>query len=147
MSTSRSSWVWLALGCSFALLTSACRTSVVGRYELDLEESLKTVEESAKQYPNLASHKQDTIDRLKSGKLDIVFDENGKMSSTAEFPRLPGDPPRIVKNTGTWKLKEKRLVIMPDEGRDIDCDVDGKRLRCTDDTLPKLMSRFVLVRK
>lgn len=147
MTLSRATGFCLACGCVLALLTTACRTSVVGHYELDLDETKKAVDQSVAEHPEQAQNKQGVVDMLSSGKLDIGLTEDGKMTSAIQFSPAPGQPANTQKNSGTWKLNDKQLVIQAEHDRDTVCDVDGKRLRCKNDGLPDLMSRFVLVRK
>jgi hypothetical protein len=132
-----------------ALFVSACRKSVVGSYQLDMAETKKAVEISAKEHPEHAGGKDGTIKVLGATTIDLRLEEGGKLSSRMHY-EMPPLPPTDQKQSGTWKMDGKQLVLtivvehMTDETR---CDIDGKYLRCHNESLPDMMSRYVLVRK
>jgi hypothetical protein len=142
MTTSRSTGFYLACA---ALLASACSTSVVGNYELDLDESKAAVDKAVAEHPDMAHLKADTIKMLEATRVDVALTEDGKMTTQiATTTALAG--PGTQRQQGTWKLDGKRVQIHNDEV-DTRCDVDGKRLRCENQTLPPLLTRYVLRRK
>lgn len=138
---------WLArfqiAGVSLALI--ACRTSVAGHYQLDLEETKRCVEKAAVANPEDAQMKDGTLKMLSATNLDLELNETGKMLSTTTFS-LEGTP-RTQSRNGTWKLDGKRVAIAVDGEKDTSCDVDGKRLRCAKPDALTLFSHYVLVRK
>jgi hypothetical protein len=128
------------------LLLSACRTSVVGHYGLDLEETKKCIEKLAATDPELAKLKDQTIKLFEATDLDVSFDEDGKMQSTTVLTSPAG--PRTQKANGTWKLDGKQLLIDVDKKLDTTCEVDGKRLRCLrKEVFQELYGSYVLVKK
>lgn len=131
--------------CGLAL--SACRTSIPGRYELDLEQTKACVDQAALDNPADANKKDETIKMLEATTVDVLLDEAGKMSSST---LLKDDgPPMPQKRGGTWQADAdgKRIVIKVEHEEDTVCAVDGTRLRCKKPMLYKLFSNYVLVRK
>ncbi len=131
------------VGVGLALI--GCRTSVVGHYRLDLEETKQCVAKAAIDNPEDAQNKDATIKLLAATDLDLELHETGKMLSTTTLT-MPGAPSPQSRN-GTWKLDGKRVAIAVEDEKDTICDVDGNRLRCTKPDAATLFSRYVLVRK
>lgn len=131
---------------ALALLAMACRTSVAGEYTLDLDETKKAVDISAKENPEDAPLKDGTIKLLSATELDVTLGEDGKMSSRTRLS-VPGSPSSDQKQQGTWKLENGRVVIKVEDELDTLCEVDGKRLRCAKERAYKLYGRYVLRRK
>lgn len=135
-----------SLACvALVLMGTGCRTSVVGHYGLDLDETKLAVAQSAAEHHEDAKNTQSALQILTTADIDVALDETGKMS-TRSVLTLPGTGKSETKQAGTWKLTDKRLVITADESETV-CDVDGKRLRCLNKALPNLFTRYVLIRK
>lgn len=134
------------LACAAQLtLLSACSTSVVGDYQLDVDETKTAVNKSLSENPDMARLKDDTLKMLEAMKLNVALTADGKMSTVVVFSG-PKMAPTEKKQLGTWKLDNKRVLIV-NEGIETRCDVDAKRLRCENETLPPLLKRYVLQRK
>lgn len=132
-----------------AFLMTGCRTSVVGHYEYDREETKKAVDISAAAHPENAHHKDAALKMLNAMEVDLALEEGGKLNAVMRASMPPAAPVER-KQSGTWVLTDKKLVItIPSESRpdETTCEVDGKRLRCHNENLSDLMSRYVLVRK
>jgi hypothetical protein len=107
----------------------ACRTSVAGRYELDLEETKACVAKAKVDDREEAEMRDETIKVLALTSVDVSLDESGQLESTT--PRADG-----------------QRVIMKVEGEgDTTCTVDGPRLRCEKPKRNQLLTSYVLVRQ
>jgi hypothetical protein len=124
---------------------SACRTGVVGRYELDVEETKVCVAKSALENPDDAAMKEGTIQLMEKTRLDMHLEEGGKMTATTVITGPEAFQPQS--SSGSWRMDGKRVVIRVKEAADTHCDVDGKRLRCTKPSPGTLYSNYVLVKK
>ncbi len=131
------------VGVGLALL--GCRTSVVGHYRLDLEETKHCVAKAAVDNPEDAQMKDGTIKLLEATDLDLELNAAGKMPSTTTL--TSAGAAQTQQRQGTWKLDGKRVAIAVEDEKDTICDVDGSRLRCTKPDAATLFSRYVLVRK
>lgn len=122
----------------------ACRTSLAGRYELDLEETKACVAKAKLDDPEEAEMRDETIKLLAMTTVDVLLDPSGKLQSTTQ---LQGHAPRAQKSQGTWRADGQRVIMKVDGEGDTSCEVDGSRLRCEKPKRNKLLTSYVLVRK
>jgi hypothetical protein len=122
----------------------ACRTSLAGHYELDLEETKACVAKAKLDDPEEAEMRAETIKLLAMTTVDVVLDPSGQLHSTSQ---LQGHAPRAQKSQGTWLLDGKRLLMKVEGEGDTSCEVDGPRLRCEKPKRNELLTNYVLVRK
>ena len=123
---------------------SACRTSVAGRYQLDLEETKACVAQAKLDDPEEAQMRDETIKLLAMTTVDVLLDPSGQLQSTSQ---LQGHAPRAQKSQGTWLLDGKRVIMKVAGEGDTSCQIDGPRLRCEKPKRNKLLTNYVLVRK
>lgn len=128
----------------WSLGLSACRSSVAGRYELDLEQTKACVASAKLDDPEEAQMRDETIKLLALTTVDVLLDESGKLESTAQ---LQGHAPRTQKSQGTWRADGARVIMKVAGEGDTSCTVDGPRLRCEKPKRNKLLTSYVLVRK
>ena|GEM_PF-6205655 len=134
-----------AIVCSgLCLCLCACRRSVAGRYQLDLEETKACVAKAELDDPEEAQMRDETIKLLALTTVDVSLDESGKLESTAQ---LRGHAPRAQKSQGTWRADGTRVIMKVEGEGDTSCEVDGPRLRCEKPRRNKLLTSYVLVRK
>ena len=126
------------------LCLCACRSSVAGRYELDLEETKACVAKAKLDDPEEAQMRDETIKLLAITTVDVLLDASGKLQSTTE---LKGHAPRAQKSQGTWRADGQRVIMKVEGEGDTSCAVDGQRLRCEKPKRNKLLTSYVLVRK
>ena len=122
----------------------ACRTSVAGRYELDLEETKACVAKAKLDDPEEADMRDETIKLLAMTTVDVRLDPSGNLQSITQ---LQGHAPRAQKSQGTWRADGQRVIMKVDGEGDTSCQVDGSRLRCEKPKRNKLLTSYVLVRK
>ena len=122
----------------------ACRTSVAGRYQLDLEATKACVAKAELDDPEDAEMRDETIKLLALTTVDILLDESGQLQSTTQ---LTGPAPRVQKSQGTWRDDGRRVIMKVEGEGDTSCEVEGPRLRCQKPKRHKLLTSYVLVRQ
>jgi hypothetical protein len=122
----------------------ACRTSVAGRYELDLEETKACVAKAKVDDREEAEMRDETIKVLALTSVDVSLDESGQLESTTQ---LTGPAPRVQKSKGTWRADGQRVIMKVEGEGDTTCTVDGPRLRCEKPKRNQLLTSYVLVRQ
>ena len=122
----------------------ACRTSVAGRYELDLEATKAGVARAELDDPEEAEMRGETIKLLALTTVDVQLDESGHLLSTTQ---LGGPAPRVQKSQGTWQVDGRRVIMKVEGEGDTSCEVEGPRLRCQKPKRNKLLTSYVLVRQ
>ena len=123
---------------------SGCRTSVAGRYQLDLEETKACVAKAKLDDPEEAEMRDETIKLLALTTVDVLLDESGQLQSTTQ---LQGHAPRAQQSHGTWRADGERVLMKVDGEGDTSCTVDGPRLRCEKPKRNQLLASYVLVRR
>ena len=122
----------------------ACRTSVGGRYELDVEATKACVARAELDEPEEAEMRGETIKLLALTTVDVRLDESGHLQSTTQ---LAGPAPRVQKSQGTWQVDGGRVIMKIEGEGDTSCEVDGPRLRCEKPKRNELLTSYVLVRQ
>jgi hypothetical protein len=122
----------------------ACRTSVAGRYELDLEATKVCVANAKLDDPEEAQMRDETIKLLALTTVDVLLGDSGQLQSTTQ---LNGPAPRTQISRGTWRADGKRLIMKLEGEGDTSCEVDGPRLRCEKPKPNQLLTSYVLVRQ
>jgi hypothetical protein len=131
------------LALALALGLSSCRTSVAGRYELDLEQT-KACVANAELDDEEAQMRDETINLLALTSVDVLLDESGRLQSTTQ---LTGPAPRAQKSQGTWRADGERVLMKVEGEGETSCAVDGSRLRCEKPKRNQLLTNYVLVRR
>lgn len=125
----------IVVGAAVALFVAGCsKDSAEGKYVLDKPTMKAELEKKVQELPEKErGMAKFAMAMMEAMEMEVDLQKEGKLKVTTSMPSLKEGADKKVKNQdGTWKLEEKKLILSVPGEKDLNCELQGKNIKCSD---------------